>query len=164
MQSTERFQARHRAARNASRSVAICAALLSWISPVWSQNAPTEFTVIPLSAGIHLIRAEVAATPSERARGLMQRQQMGANQGMVFLFDQPAAQCMWMKNTLIPLSVAFIADDGRILNIEDMAPETEDNHCAKKPARFALELNRGWFSRHGISAGMKISGLPKPAP
>ncbi len=144
--------------------MAICAALLSWVSPVWSQNAPTEFTVIPLSAGIHLIRAEVAATPSERARGLMQRQQMGANQGMVFLFDQPAAQCMWMKNTLIPLSVAFIADDGRILNIEDMAPQTEDNHCAKKPARFALEMNRGWFSRHGISAGMKISGLPKPAP
>ena len=147
-----------------SLSLSICAALLCGVGPAYSQNAPTEFTVVPLSAGIHLIRAEVAATPSERALGLMHRSQMGANQGMVFLFDQPAAQCMWMKNTLIPLSVAFIADDGRILNIEDMAPRTENNHCATKPARFALEMNRGWFSKHGISAGMKISGLPKPAP
>ena len=129
-----------------------------------AQNAAIEFAVIPLSAGIHLIRAEVAATPSERERGLMHRPQMGPNQGMVFLFDRPAAQCMWMKNTLIPLSVAFIADDGRILNIEDMAPHTEDNHCAAKPARYALEMNRGWFARHGISAGMKISGLPGSAP
>ena len=144
-------------------SIALCAWLAAIAVPAHAQNAPTEFTVIPLSAGIHVIRAEVAATPDERAVGLMHRPQMGANQGMVFLFDQPAVQCMWMKNTLIPLSVAFIADDGQILNIEDMAPQTEDNHCAAKPARYALEMNRGWFAKHGISAGVKISGLPKSA-
>lgn len=143
-------------------SVVLCAGLLSTTAPALSQDAPTEFAVIPLSAGIRVIRAEVAATPEERAQGLMNRSRMGDNQGMVFLFDQPAMQCMWMKNTLIPLSVAFIADDGRILNIEDMAPQTEDNHCAARPARYALEMNRGWFSRHGISPGMKISGLPQP--
>ena len=160
----DRFDTRIRVVRRFSLSVALCAGLVFMAKPAQSQNAPTEFTVIPLSAGIHVIRAEVASTPTERARGLMHRPQMGANQGMVFLFDRPAEQCMWMKNTLIPLSVAFIADDGRILNIEEMAAQTEDNHCAAKPARYALEMNRGWFSKHGILAGMKISGLPKPAP
>ncbi len=162
MRPTSRFRI-VRAVCNASLSITLCAVLVTTAGPAQSQSAPTEFTVIPLSAGIHVIRAEVAATPTERARGLMHRPQMGANQGMVFLFDQPAEQCMWMKNTLIALSVAFIADDGRILNIEDMAPQTEDNHCAAKPARYALEMNRGWFSKHGISAGMKVAGLPKPA-
>ncbi len=147
----------------AALSIALYALLAATAVTAHSQGAPTQFAVIPLSAGIHVIRAEVAATPDERAVGLMHRPQMGANQGMVFLFDQPAVQCMWMKNTLIPLSVAFIAEDGRILNIEDMAPQTEDNHCAIKPARYALEMNRGWFAKHGISAGTKISGLPKSA-
>ena len=149
-----------RAACRAGVSVAMCVWLGAMSGPARSQDAPTRFPVIPLSAGIHLIHAEVAATPAERERGLMDRQEMGGNQGMVFLFDEPAMQCMWMKNTLIPLSVAFIGDDGRILNIEDMAPQTEDNHCAAKPARYALEMNRGWFAKHGISRGSKISGLP----
>lgn len=128
------------------------------------QETMTEFRVIPLTAGIHVIRAEVALAPDERSKGLMFRKALGPNQGMVFLFDQPAVQCMWMRNTLIPLSVAFIADDGRILNVEDMAPQTEDNHCAAKPARYALEMNKGWFAKHGILAGAKISGLPRAAP
>lgn len=126
-----------------------------------AQESPTEFRVIPLSAGIHVIRAEVVMAPGERAKGLMNRPALGANQGMVFLFDEPAVQCMWMRNTLIPLSVAFIADDGRILNIEDMAARSDDNHCATKPARYALEMNRGWFAKHGIAAGARISGLPR---
>ena len=128
-----------------------------------AQESMTEFRVIPLTAGIHVIRAEVALAPDERSKGLMFRKVLGPNQGMVFLFDQPAVQCMWMRNTLIPLSVAFIADDGRILNVEDMAPQTEDNHCAAKPARYALEMNKGWFTKHGIVAGAKISGLPRAA-
>ena len=115
-----------------------------------------------LLAGIHLIRAEVAADPDDRAKGLMFRPRLGANQGMVFLFDAPAVQCMWMKNTLIPLSVAFIGDDGRVLNIAEMQPQTETSHCAAKPARYALEMNLGWFAKHGINAGAKITGLPKP--
>jgi uncharacterized membrane protein (UPF0127 family) len=129
---------------------------------VSAQATPTEFRVIPLSAGIHLIRAEVAMEPNERERGLMFRKEMGENQGMVFLFDEPAVQCMWMRNTLIPLSVAFIGNDGRILNIEDMAAQTETNHCAAKPARYALEMNLGWFKKHGVAVGTEITGLPKP--
>ena len=128
-----------------------------------AQRSPTEFRVIPLTAGIHVIQAEVALAPAERSKGLMFRSTMGASQGMVFLFDEPAVQCMWMRNTLIPLSVAFIGDDGRIVNIEDMAPQTEDNHCAAKPARYALEMNEGWFAKHGILAGARITGLPRAA-
>ena len=130
--------------------------------PATAQETPVEFKVIPLSAGIHVIRAEVAAAPAERSKGLMFRPALGASQGMVFLFDEPAVQCMWMRNTLIPLSVAFIGDDGRVLNIEDMAPQSETNHCATKPARYALEMNKGWFAKRGIAAGARISGLPPP--
>ncbi len=139
-------------------------ALMALLTPTFGQESLTEFRVIPLTAGIHVIRAEVALAPDERAKGLMFRKVLGPNQGMVFLFDQPAVQCMWMRNTLIPLSVAFIADDGRILNVEDMAPQTEDNHCAAKPARYALEMNKGWFAKHGILVGTKISGLPRAQP
>ena len=140
----------------AAATLLACAAAL----PAAAQETPVEFKVIPLSAGIHVIRAEVAAAPTERSKGLMFRQALGPSQGMVFLFDEPAVQCMWMRNTLIPLSVAFIGADGRVLNIEDMAPQSETNHCATKPARYALEMNRGWFAKHGIVAGARISGLP----
>jgi len=129
--------------------------------PARAQTTPTEFRVIRLSAGIHLINAEVALEPAERERGLMFRKQLGDSQGMVFLFDRPAVQCMWMRNTLIPLSVAFIGEDGRILNVEEMAAQTDDNHCAAKPARYALEMNKGWFARHGVAVGTVIGGLPK---
>jgi uncharacterized membrane protein (UPF0127 family) len=140
----------------------IVAASLLFVSIARAQQSPTEFRVIPLSAGIHVIRAEVALEDSERQKGLMFRKELGANQGMVFLFDQPAVQCMWMHNTLIPLSVAFIDNDGRVINVEEMAAQTDDNHCAAGKARYALEMNKGWFAKHGILAGAKISGLPKP--
>lgn len=153
-----------RRARHRLLGALLGAALMSTLTPSVAQDSMTEFRVIPLTAGIHVIRAEVALAPDERSKGLMFRKVLGPNQGMVFLFDQPAVQCMWMRNTLIPLSVAFIADDGRILNVEDMAPQTEDNHCAAKPARYALEMNKGWFAKHGIVAGTKISGLPRAAP
>jgi uncharacterized membrane protein (UPF0127 family) len=149
--------------RRVARAVASCigAALVLSMGAAHAQETPTEFRVIPLSAGIHVIRAEVAMESGERERGLMFRKQLGANQGMVFLFDQPAVQCMWMRNTLIPLSVAFIADDGSIVNVEEMAAQTDTNHCAAKPARYALEMNKGWFAKHGIVVGTKVSGLPK---
>lgn len=114
-----------------------------------------------LSAGLYLIHTEVADTFVSRMQGLMHRESMGANDGMLFVFDEPGIQCMWMKNTLIPLSVAYIADDGSIVNIEDMKPQTEDAHCAKRPVRFALEMNRGWFSSKGMGAGTKLRGLEK---
>ncbi len=121
----------------------------------------TRFPVVSLTAGMHVIRAEVAASEAERQQGLMYREKLGANEGMVFLFGAPASVCMWMKNTYIPLSVAFIDDDGKIVNIEDMQPQTTDSHCAKKPIRYALEMNQGWFRQKNIKPGMQIEGLPR---
>jgi uncharacterized protein len=117
-----------------------------------------------LSAGVHLIRAEVADNFVTRMQGLMHRPSLGANEGMLFIFDAPGTQCMWMKNTLIPLSVAYIADDGTIVNVEDMKPHSEDSHCAKKPVRFALEMNAGWFDSKGLRPGAKLRGLEKYKP
>ncbi len=130
-------------------------AFLPW--PASAQSLPR----IQLSAGLHLIHAEVADTVVSRMQGLMHRESLGVNDGMLFIFDEPGIQCMWMKNTLIPLSVAYIADDGSIVNIEDMKPHSEDSHCTKRPVRFALEMNRGWFASKGLREGAKLRGLEK---
>lgn len=122
---------------------------------------PAKFPVITLNTGIHVIKAEVAATEAQRQQGLMFREKMGPNEGMVFLFQAPAGVCMWMKNTLIPLSVAFIDETGKIVNIEDMEPQTTDSHCARKPVLYALEMNRGWFKQKNIKPGSAIDGLPR---
>jgi uncharacterized membrane protein (UPF0127 family) len=122
---------------------------------------PFKLPVTSLTAGIHVIKAEVAARDGERQQGLMFREKMGPNEGMVFLFEAPAAICMWMKNTFIPLSVEFIDDSGKIINIEDMQPHSTASHCAKKPARYALEMNRGWFAQKNIKPGIRIEGLPR---
>ncbi|MCS7100122.1 MAG: DUF192 domain-containing protein, partial [Burkholderiaceae bacterium] len=112
----------------------------------------------------HLITAELADTDATRTRGLMFREHLPPNQGMLFVFDSKAPHCMWMRNTPIPLSVAFIDDDGRVVNIEDMAPHTETLHCARAPVRYALEMNRGWFASRGIRPGAVIGGIPPRAP
>jgi hypothetical protein len=83
---------------------------------------------------------------------------------MLFVFDQDARHCMWMKNTLLPLSVAFIDEQGRIINVEEMQPQTENNHCATKPARFALEMNAGWFKKRGLGAGTALAGIERAPP
>ena len=124
--------------------------------PAYAQDMP----VVQLNAGMHLIRAEVAAEFGTRMRGLMYRASMPQNAGMLFIFDESTQHCMWMKNTLIPLSVAFIDEKGAITNIEDMKPQTEDSHCANRAARYALEMNRGWFAAHGIKPGSRIGGIP----
>jgi uncharacterized membrane protein (UPF0127 family) len=124
--------------------------------PAYAQDMP----VVQLNAGMHLIRAEVAAEFGTRMRGLMYRASMPQNAGMLFIFDETTQHCMWMKNTLIPLSVAFIDDKGTITNVEDMKPQTEDSHCASRPARYALEMNRGWFAARGIKPGSRIGGIP----
>ena len=116
--------------------------------------------VVQLQAGMHLIRAEVAADFGSRAQGLMYRTAMPSNAGMLFIFDEVSTPCMWMKNTLIALSVAFIDEHGAITNVEDMAPQTEDSHCASRPARYALEMNRGWFAARGVKPGSHIGGIP----
>ena len=127
---------------------------------VLSGMAQAELPTVQLSTGMHLIRAEVAADDGTRMTGLMHRVSMPANAGMLFVFDELAMHCMWMKNTLIPLSVAFIDEAGAIINVEDMKPQTEDSHCAKRPARYALEMNRGWFASRGIKPGSRIGGIP----
>ena len=119
---------------------------------------------IDLTAGMHRIRAEVASDMGSRMQGLMYRKAMAQNAGMVFVFDEDAAHCMWMKNTLIPLSVAFVDQSGEIINIADMQPQTEQSHCAARPARYALEMNKGWFAQRGIRPGAKLGGLEKLAP
>jgi uncharacterized protein len=135
------------------------AALLAVSSLVWAQQN-TQFPIIRLMAGMHIIKAEVAAKDAERQQGLMYREKMGVNEGMVFVFPAPVGICMWMKNTLIPLSVAFLDESGKIINIEDMQPQTTNSHCAKKPVRYALEMNQGWFRQKNIKPGAVIEGLP----
>ncbi|HZQ71548.1 MAG TPA: DUF192 domain-containing protein [Burkholderiales bacterium] len=133
-------------------------ALAALVAPAVVQ---AELPVVQLNAGMHLIKAEVAADFAARAQGLMYRTSLPPNGGMLFIFEEPAIQCMWMKNTLIPLSVAFLDERGTILNIEDMKPQTEDTHCARAPAALALEMTRGWFAQRGIRAGMQLGGLER---
>jgi uncharacterized membrane protein (UPF0127 family) len=90
----------------------------------------------------------------------MQRKEMPAHEGMLFVFDQPSTQCFWMRNTLIPLTAAFVADDGSIVNLVDMKPLTEKSHCSSKPVRYVLEMNQGWFAKKGIKAGFRLAGAP----
>jgi uncharacterized protein len=135
-------------------------AVLCGVASVPAQTPQPRLPAITLNAGIHLIRAELAQSPEERMNGLMFRASMPVNDGMLFAFEQPGVQCFWMKNTLLPLSAAFVADDGRIVNIEEMQPRSEDSHCSAKPVRFVLEMNQGWFARRGIKPGSRLQGAP----
>jgi uncharacterized protein len=116
---------------------------------------------IQMKVGIYSIQAEVADNPDLREVGLMNRTSLPTNSGMLFIFEQKAGNCFWMKNTKLPLSIAFIADDGKIVNIEEMQADTTNNHCPKAPIRYALEMNKGWFSERVIVPGNTIQGLPK---
>ena len=113
---------------------------------------------VSLSAGMHLIQAQLAQDFEQRQIGLMWRKEMPQNEGMLFVFEQAAVQCFWMRNTLIPLSTAFVADDGTIVNLAEMKPLTEESHCSKKPVRYVLEMNQGWFAKRNIQAGFKLTG------
>jgi len=137
--------------------------LTCWLlaSAAWAQGAPQlDLPRTKLSAGMYLIDTQVAATPAQREIGLMHRSAMPQGEGMLFVFERPGEQCFWMKNTLLPLTAAFVADDGTIVNLEDMKPQTLDSHCSKKPVRYVLEMNQGWFEKKGIKAGIKLGGAP----
>lgn len=114
---------------------------------------------VTLQIGMYRVHAEVADTDQTREYGLMFRKSLAPNAGMLFRFSEPQAYCFWMKNTRIPLSIAFLDEDGTIVNIEDMAPQTENSHCAVKPVRFALEMNQGWFAGKGIRPGLRFQGV-----
>lgn len=111
-----------------------------------------------LSAGMHLLDVQLAMTPEQRQIGLMWRKEMPQHEGMLFVFEQPATQCFWMRNTLIPLTAAFVDDDGTIVNLADMKPQNDDSHCSAKPVRFVLEMNQGWFAKRNIKASYKLGG------
>ncbi|OGA97373.1 MAG: hypothetical protein A3E79_11395 [Burkholderiales bacterium RIFCSPHIGHO2_12_FULL_61_11] len=131
------------------------------LSPLWTsaQEIPqTKLQRIKLSAGMHLIDAQVALTPEQRQIGLMFRKNMPQHEGMIFVFEQASEQCFWMKNTLLPLTAAFVADDGTIVDTADMQPQTTDSHCSAQPVRYVLEMNQGWFAKKGIKAGSKLGG------
>lgn len=113
-----------------------------------------------LSAGMHILDVQLAQTAQERQIGLMFRKEMPQHEGMLFIFEQATTQCFWMRNTFIPLTAAFIADDGTIVNLADMKPLSDDSHCSARPVRFVLEMNQGWFSKRSISAGFKLGGAP----
>ena len=128
-----------------------------------AEQQASSLRTIPLTIGNHKIVAEVAETDEQRMRGLMYRFSLRPDQGMVFVFAQPQQLGFWMKNTFVPLSIAFIDSQGRILNIEDMAPQTEATHPSRGLALYALEMRKGWFRDHGVQAGDRIDGLPPPA-
>ena len=152
-----------RAASSAALSALLSISAMLAAAPAAAQQIPqTGLPVVELGAGMHLIHAEVARTDEQRAIGLMARKEMAQNAGMIFVFEQPAQQCFWMRNTLIPLSAAFVADDGTIVNIVEMQPLSDTSHCSVKPVRYVLEMNRGWFDKRGLKAGAKLRGGPWP--
>lgn len=151
------------------RRLAIAGCLLAAAAPSVGQRAEEcTWSYLPtrmeLNAGLHLVQAEVAANAPDRAKGLMCRPSMPQNAGMLFVFRELDRHCMWMRNTLIPLSVAFVDEQGVIVSIHDMQPRSEDSHCAARPARFALEMNQGWFEKRGIRPGAKLGGLDRAPP
>jgi uncharacterized membrane protein (UPF0127 family) len=141
----------------------VLAACVALIETVTANAQQAALPVVEISAGVHLIRAELADSYATRMQGLMYRESLARNAGMLFDFEEADIHCMWMKNTLIPLSVAFIDDQGTIANIADMKPQTEQSHCASRRVRFALEMNQGWFAERGIRPGQKLRGLEKLA-
>lgn len=125
-----------------------------------TQQPQTDLPVIQLSAGVYRINTQVASQPLEQQIGLMWRETMPENEGMLFVFERAGKQCFWMKNTLLPLSAAFIDEDGTIVNIADMTPLSTDSHCSDKPVRFVLEVHQGWFEKRGITEGKRVRGEP----
>ena len=125
-----------------------------------AQGVPQDLPAITLNAGMHNIRAAVAQSPEELTTGLMYRRQMAQHEGMLFVYGESEKRCFWMKNTVLPLSIAFLADDGTVVNIADMAPQTTESHCSQQPVRYALEMNKGWFAKRGIDRGARLSGVP----
>lgn len=123
-------------------------------------QAQPPLPTVTLQIGTHAIQAELADTPATLQAGLMDRPNMPADAGMLFALGPPDIYCFWMKNTLIPLSIAFIDEQGRIVDIQDMQPHDLTSHCPSSRVTTALEMNQGWFQRTGIQAGDQVHGIP----
>ena len=146
-----------RAIRHGYRSLMLVGVTLA--CNAWAQSGPQlQLPRANLNAGMHVLDVQLAQTPDQRQIGLMWRKEMLPHEGMLFVFEQAAPQCFWMRNTLIPLSAAFVSDDGTIVNIADMKPQSDDSHCSEKPVRFVLEMNVGWFAKRQIKAGYQLNG------
>lgn len=131
-----------------------------WLALLTSPTSAAKLPTLPLQIGLYIVQAEIAADIESRSRGLMHRTEMENNQGMIFIFDRLGIQCFYMKNTLIPLTIAFINDQKKIVNMSDMSPQTETPHCSKEPVRYVLEMNQGWFAKRGMKEGTLIKGIP----
>ncbi len=148
--------------KNPAHSLASLACIvLLGLGSAQAQNHEAPQLDLPrakLSAGMHQITVQIAQTTAQRTIGLMFRKEMPAVEGMLFIFEQASMQCFWMKNTFLPLTAAFVADDGEIVNLADMKPHSESPHCSTKPVRYVLEMNQGWFAKKGIKPGAKLAG------
>jgi uncharacterized protein len=140
--------------------LAVAGLVLASADATAQEGPQPKLRTVPITAGMHVIQAELAVTPQQQATGMMFRTQMGTNEGMLFVHADSGLRCFWMRNTLIPLAIAFIAEDGTVVNIAEMQPRSEQSHCSIKPVRFALEMNQGWFDKRGIKPGMKLKGAP----
>jgi uncharacterized protein len=135
--------------------------VVGWPGAAPAQEMPQpRLPTVELKAGMHKIVAEVAKTPQQRSTGMMMRSKMAPHEAMLFVFETASPQCFWMRNTLLPLSIAFIADDGTVVQLADMTPRDDNSHCSAKPVRYALEMNQGWFASRGIKPGFRFSGGP----
>lgn len=134
--------------------------LLAASAAIAQEGPQPRLPTVELTAGMYVIQAEVAQTHQQHSIGLMHRQSMGVNEGMLFVYPSAEIRCYWMRNTLIPLTIAFLGDDGTIVNLKDMEPHTERSNCSIKPVRYALEMNQGWFDQRGIKPGFRLRGIP----
>jgi uncharacterized protein len=146
---------------NRRHFLALCLIDVLAATPVFATDSATTDNRLKLDINGHTLRVTVARTPAERSMGLMFATKLGKDDGMLFLYPEAAISAMWMKNTNVPLSVAFIDAQGLIINIEDMKPHTLDAHASRRPAKYSIETNLGWFKQHGIDAGARVKGLEK---
>ena len=147
--------------RTQTQRILLATVLASGSLAAQAQTGPQpKLQTVELTAGMHVIHTELAITPDQQATGMMFRRGMGGNDGMLFVNEDSGVRCFWMHNTLVPLTIAFVAEDGTIVNLADMAPRTDDSHCSAKPVRYALEMPLGWFAKRGFKAGLKLRGEP----
>lgn len=153
---------RRRAGGKPGAGAAVCALIAAWLALGTAQAQSMLLPTAEILVGPQKVHVEVAATEAARTQGLMGRPSLPPNQGMLFVFEAPGSVCFWMKNTPLPLSIAFIDAAGKIINIADMQPHTLDSHCPAGPMLYALEMQQGWFRQHQIKAGALVKGLPRP--